>query len=133
MLTPVFTFASTLLVRNSLATLNVNILPSNFPLAPLPPTGFNVTSVYHLSMTTIVTLDWDPPRGSGPEFSVHNYTIIISPRPPIQPALDRVPSPPWNVTLALNVMYTISVAAINCFGMSETRALSSTIGFSEFT
>ena len=83
-------------------------------------------------MSTTVTLDWDPPQGTGPEAVVDNYTISISPAPPYQPARLQVPSYPWNVTLAHNEIYSINLTATNCVGDSEPIALSN-VGFGEFS
>ena len=75
-------------------------------------------------MVTTVTLDWDPPQGSGPGTVVDNYTVSISPDPPYQPATNIVPSPPWNITLGHNVQYNINLTAINCAGSTEPVELS---------
>ncbi len=80
-------------------------------------------------METTVTLDWDPPQGSGPEAIVDNYIISISPDPPYKPAMNVVPSPPWNITLIHNTEYNLDISATNCLGRSGTAALS--ISFSE--
>ena len=96
---------------------------------PLPPIDFRTTAEYHDSMETTVTLDWNPPQGSGPEAIIDNYTIYISPTPPYQPATVSLLSRPWNVTLAHNVNYTLNLTARNCAGESDSVVLY--IGFSE--
>ena len=90
-----------------------------FFLVPLPPCCLNITEEYHDTMATTVTLDWDPPQGSGPQTIVDNYTIAISPAPLYQPGVNIVSSPPWNVTLMHNEVYIINVTASNCAGESE--------------
>ena len=100
-------------------------IPSHY-IVPLSPTGFNITGLYHGTMETTITLEWDPPDGSGPEAIVDNYTISISPDPPYKPAINFVLLPPWNVTLTHNVEYTINVTALNCFGESSPTVLSNT-------
>ena len=77
-------------------------------------------------MATTITLDWDPPQGSGPEAIVDNYTVSISPDPPFQPTINHVILPPWNVTLTHNVEYTVYITAFNCFGESGRTVLSRT-------
>ncbi len=78
----------------------------------------NIIAEYEDNTETIITLDWDPPQGIGPEAIVDNYTISISPTPPDQPAIDQ-DSRPWNVTLGHTQLYTINATAINCAGESE--------------
>ena len=97
------------------------------PLVPSAPIAFSIIMEYHGSMETTVTLDWDPPQGTGPEAVVDNYTISISPMPPYQ---QEVFIQKFNVTLAHNVFYTINLTAMNCAGESEPAILSN-IGFSE--
>ena len=76
-------------------------------------------------METIVTLDWDPPQGKGPEAIVDNYTISISPPPLYQPAKITilVPTSQLNVTLEHNVVYSINLTALNCVGESSPSLL----------
>ena len=64
---------------------------------------------------TTLTLEWDPPQGSGPEAIVDSYTISIS-NPMSQPLLFPNLSSPWNITLAHNTSYSIGLAALNCAG-----------------
>lgn len=94
---------------------------------PLFPAEFGITNEYHDDMETTVTLDWDPPQGSGPESIIDNYTISILPLPPYQPNIVLVDSPPWNVTLTHNEDYTVNLTAVNCAGESETVTISSII------
>ena len=75
-------------------------------------------------MSTMVTLDWDPPEGTGPEAVVDNYTITISPPSPYQPARITVTTLQWNVTLEHNTVYSINLTAENCIGESEPSSLS---------
>ena len=69
-------------------------------------------------METTFTINWDPPQGSGTEAVVDEYHISIVPTPPYHPVLNRVLSPPWNVTLTHNEVYTGNITAINCAGES---------------
>ena len=93
-------------------------------VVPVPPTGLNIINEYHTNMKTAVTLDWNPAQGSGPEAIVDNYTISISPDPPYYSSPILAHSPPRNVTLDHNVVYTIDLVAINCAGESEQFNLS---------
>ena len=91
---------------------------------PLPPTDFHITREYHGNDETTVTLDWDPPEGTGPETFVDNYTISISPTPPHhQSTRIMVSSPLWNITLENNIMYFVNLTAINCAGESDPSSL----------
>ena len=103
---------------------------SCFPLVPMIPTGFRAIEEYHDYMDTVITLDWDLPQGSGPEVIVDNYTISISSDSSYQLVSILVSSPPWNITLDHNTVYTINLTALNCAGESEPAVLSN-IGFSE--
>ena len=81
-------------------------------------------------METTVTLDWDPPQGTGPESVVDNYTVSISPAPPYELESTTVQLPPWNVTLDHNIQYSISLTTTNCIGESNASAII-TIRFSK--
>ena len=74
-----------------------------------------------MSITTLM-FDWRPPQGSGPETVVDYYTVFISPSPPSRPSYNVVSSPPWNVTLSHNVVYSVNITATNCAGESEVVA-----------
>ena len=91
-----------------------------FYVEPLAPTGLNYTSEYHQFMNSTLTLDWDAPLGSGPQAVVDNYTLSISPAPLSHPGTNVVQDPPFNVTLAHNIAYTLNITAVNCAGESET-------------
>ena len=86
---------------------------------PQIPTGFNITNEIHELMNTTLVFEWDPPQGSGPETIVDNYIISIFPLPLSHPSLNMVLTPPWNVTLSHNVAYNITIAAVNCAGVSN--------------
>lgn len=94
-------------------------------LVPLIPTGFMYTREYHGTNITNLTFEWYPPQGTGPESIVDNYTISVSPGPLSHPSTNVVPYPPepWNVTLAHNTEYKISIRAENCAGQGDTFAL----------
>lgn len=89
-------------------------------IVPLIPTGFNYTGEDHGMMDTTLIFDWDPPQGLGPEAIVDDYVISISPSPLSHPGTDVVSSPPWNVTLDHNTLYTINITAMNCAGEGDT-------------
>ncbi len=70
-------------------------------------------------MQSTVTFEWDPPLDSGFEAIVDYYRILITPSPPsLQPGSNLLLSPPWNVTLAHNLAYNVSIRAENCAGQS---------------
>ena len=83
------------------------------------PDGLVVIMEYHNNNETIVTLNWDPPQGSGPETIVDDYILSIWPSPPYQAAVTKIPFTLWNVTLSHNTIYNINLTAINCAGQSE--------------
>ena len=72
---------------------------------------------------TTLTLEWDPPQGSGPEAIVDNYIISISPDPLSHPGVNMNLSSPWNLTLAHNTTYSIGITAVNCAGESNNLTL----------
>ena len=88
-------------------------------LVPLPPLALRITGEMHSNMETTVSLEWDPPQGSGPETVVDNYNISIFPNPPYQPANILVSSQNTTVILEHNELYTINVTAVNCAGESR--------------
>ena len=94
-----------------------------YSIVPLIPTGFNFTSEYQQLMDTTVTFEWNPAQGSGPEAVVDYYIIYITPSPPSHPSTNQVESPPWNVTLAHNTIYSINITAVNCAGESDAFVL----------
>ena len=67
--------------------------------------------------------EWDSPGGSGPEAIVDNYTITVNPMPVSHPISNVVLSGPWNATLSYNVIYTATITAVNCAGVSSTFTL----------
>ena len=102
------------------------------PIVPLKPTGFNTLMKHDNSLDTIVTFQWNPPQGSGPETVVDSYKISITPRPVSHPVLNVVSyTTSWNVTLYLNVEYSVTIIAVNCAGDSSSFTLRD-IKFSEF-
>ncbi len=81
-------------------------------------------SVSYLSpVDAAVMFEWDPPKGSGPESVVENYTISILPMPVSHPISNVVNSTSWNVTLAYNMIYNATITALNCAGESEPVVL----------
>ena len=102
------------------------------PIVPLKPTGFNTSMKHDNSLDTIVTFQWNPPQGSGPETIVDSYKISITPRPVSHPVLNVVSyTTSWNVTLYFNVEYSATIIAVNCAGDSSPFTLHD-IKFSEF-
>ena len=80
-------------------------------------------------METIVALDWDPiPLGTGPEVTVDNYILYISSSLMSEPLINVTDSPPVNITLDHNVLYSISLTALNCAGESENQTRQIKIG-----
>ena len=90
---------------------------------PLTPTGFSILSDHHRANDTIPTFEWDPPGGMGPQTIVDYYIISISPSPLSHPGTNIVHSSPWNVTLAYNTLYNLSITAVNCAGESGVFVL----------
>lgn len=52
-----------------------------------------------------------------------NYIISITPMPVSHSFTNIIKSPPWNVTLDYNVVYTASAVAANCAGESSPNVL----------
>ena len=67
--------------------------------------------------------EWDSPGGSGPEAIVDNYIITVNPMPVSHPISNVVLTSPWNVTLSYNVIYTATIAAMNCISEGNTSIL----------
>jgi hypothetical protein len=67
-----------------------------------------------------ITLEWNPPQGSGAETIVDYYRVSVTPVPLSHPMINMILLPPWNVTIEYNVAYTVSVTAVNCAGDSNT-------------
>ena len=68
--------------------------------------------------TTTLTIHANPLIGSGPETIIDNYTVSFTLTPLSHPDSNVVTSFPWNVTLAYNNVYSISIVAVNCAGES---------------
>ena len=89
-------------------------------IVPQTPTGFSVTGQNdRLHYNTTITLEWDPPQGSGPEAVVDYYLIVVTPRPLSHPVSNKVYSTPWSVTLEYNIEHTAVITAVNCAGESS--------------
>ena len=70
-----------------------------------------------------ITLEWNPPEGSGLEVIVDSYNINVIPKPVSHPINNLVYSTSWNVTLQYNANYTVSINAENCAGESSEVTL----------
>ena len=92
-------------------------------LVPIRPSGFDIFEASFTPDNSIVTFEWDPPQGMGPELVVDNYRIIITSIPLSPTTIYLVELSPWNVTLDYNVIYTANITAINCAGESEVFSL----------
>lgn len=100
-------------------------------IAPLTPSGFNITSItFNLSDFT-VQFDWDEPIGSGAATVVDNHIITISPTPLNSPGISIVPGLSLVAVLDYNVDYTVSIYAENCAGSSMTFVFPETIRHSK--
>ncbi len=73
-------------------------------------------------MDVTVTFVWDGSQGSGPQASVDDYIITVTPNPVSPSAVIEVTSSPLNVTLSYNNIYTATITAVNCAGESQTFA-----------
>ena len=78
-----------------------------------------------------ITLEWNPPLGSGQEAVVNHYEILVTPRPLSHPTFNTIFATSWNVTMKYNVEYTAIISAVNCVGKSSTALLPSIL-FSEY-
>lgn len=73
--------------------------------------------MYEDDLHITVQFEWDPPLGSGPEFVVDGYQLLILAE---TDSVDvNVSSASWNITLDYNVEYTASISSINCVGESS--------------
>lgn len=80
-------------------------------------------------MRSKLTLVYDPPQGVGPQVVVHNYRISFSPVSPHEPASSTFRDiVPRKFDVAHNVVYTITLTALNCFGESQPTILHVQIG-----
>lgn len=74
-------------------------------------------------MNVIVTFEWDPLQGMGPEFVVDYYRITVSSASLSHPIINLVNLTIWNVTLNYNIIYRANISAINCAGESAISPL----------
>ena len=78
-------------------------------------------------------INWDfQYENSDLEAVVDYYTVFITPAPLSNPISNVLRSPPWNVTLAHNTPYNLSLTATNCAGDSETTFFPDEILFGEY-
>ena len=78
----------------------------------------------HDETTTTLTIHANPLTGSGPETIIDNYTISFTLTPLSHASSNVVTSFPWNVTLAHNEIYSITIVAVNCAGESVPYIIS---------
>ena len=97
-------------------------------LAPLVPSGFNISREIPNVMASFFTLIWNPPQGKGPEAVVDHYTISISPTSSFQSTILTVTVLERNLILEHNVMFSITLTATNCAGESDPSILHIHIG-----
>ena len=88
---------------------------------PFPPTGFNLTRTFHSATNSTFTLEWDVTTQDGNV--VDSFIISISYALMSLPARNVIFSPPWNITLVHNIIYTLSLTAMNCAGESKPTVL----------
>ena len=68
----------------------------------------------------MVTLEWDPPSSTG-GVSV-SYVLIISPTP-LSGSPVTMGTTSALTTVSYNTPYDVTIKAVNCVGMSETRII----------
>ncbi len=71
-------------------------------------------------MNGTVMFEWNPPSGSGTMAIVDNYTISVTPQPLSHPINNVVSITSFNVTLNYNIIYMVSITAVNCAGESNS-------------
>ena len=90
---------------------------------PLPATELVVTKNYEeLVMFTTVALSWLWPQGSGPEYVIESYQVLVTSQPDTRLYWTDIVSSEVNfsnVSLEYNMEYTISVISLNCAGKSS--------------
>ena len=91
--------------------------------APQKPENFNGDDdgiIYQID-NIIATFEWDPRARLD---VVDNYSIAITPVPKSLPnGSPTVRQSPWVVALEYNIIYNVSIAAVNCAGRSETVSI----------
>ena len=92
---------------------------------PLVPSGFNFTVLSYTLRSVVITFQWEPPQGGGPQTVVDYYLLSVSPRPLSQPITANVSGTLvfWNVTLEYNTSYSANITAVNCAGNSGTAVI----------
>ncbi len=90
---------------------------------PLKPTGLNIAEeLFNIDNITLI-FTWDTLISRCPEALVDRYNITIIPEPLSHPANNIVLYPPFNVTLDYNVVYNMTVMALNIAGDSQPTEL----------
>ena len=87
-------------------------------VAPLPPTGINITREIFSEIDITILLEWDRINGSIPEDIVDRYIISVTPKPRFQPINNVVFLSHWYTVMAYNVIYNLSISFANCAGES---------------
>ena len=95
----------------------------NIITAPQKPENFNNDDhgiIYQID-NIIIIFKWDP---QARQDVVENYSITITPVPKSLPnGFPTVRQSPWIVALDYNIIYNVSIAAVNCAGRSETVSI----------
>ena len=80
--------------------------------------------MYNAILNYTISLQWNPPEGSGSATVIDKYILSVTPKPVSHPISNEVYSTIWNVTLNYNTVYTATITAVNCVGKSNTTELS---------
>ena len=79
--------------------------------------------MYYAILNYTISLQWNPPEGSGPAAMVDRYILSVIPKPVSHPISNEVYSTIWSVTLNYNTVYIATITAVNCAGESNTVVL----------
>ena len=79
--------------------------------------------MYYAILNYTISLQWNPPEGSGPAAVVDKYILSLTPKSVSHPIFNEIYSTIWSVTLNYNTVYTATITAVNCAGESKTLVL----------
>ena len=85
------------------------------PTSPLNP---RISSTLNQSSSSNINLDWEAPSSTG-GVSIR-YVLIISPTS-LSGSPVTVETTTVQITISYNTPYNVTIRAVNCVGMSETR------------
>ena len=91
------------------------------PGLPSPPQS-TTTTVHNGPDNITVIVQWGYPRNDGGA-AVDNYTVTLVGPGAVHLSITTSVQPVATFTLAYNEEYTVSIAATNCVGTSETVSL----------